>query len=197
MTRGSQEQISTSGTTAQSARNPKRLLADPYRLAAQLICTFPIHIQRSGYRGPPPRHPEFVSPTSLVARAVSPLTRPPGRPYDRFSTCRPKGPPARAVPVARLPTPDHTPSSVRPPCRWPHVSFRQPEKLAPPKHSRRSPSSDRLSTFPALPSRPQAAGPRNQKPTPPPRRNKTCLDRKPSLTRLSVQPANPCRGFLP
>ena len=120
-----------------------------------------------------------------------------GRSYDRFSTCRSKGPLARGVPVARLPTPDHSPSSVRPPCRWPHVSFRQPEKLAPPKHSRRSPASDRLSTFPALPSRPPAAAPRNQKPTPPPRHNKTCLDRKPSLTRLSVQPANPCRGFLP
>ena len=175
MTRGSQEQNSTSGTAAQSARNPKRLLADPYRLAAQLICTFSIHIQRSGHRGPPPRHPEIVSPTSLVARAVSPLTRPPGRPYDRFSTCRSKGPPARGLPVARLPTPNHTPSSFRPPCRLPHASCRQPEKLAPPKHSRRSPSSDRLSTFPALPSRPPAAEPATKNPRPRPGATKRVL----------------------
>ena len=68
---------------------------DPDCLATHRIGGLQMRAQRSGHRGPPPRHPEFVSPTSLVARAVSPLTRPPGRPYDRFSTCRPKGPPAR------------------------------------------------------------------------------------------------------
>jgi len=142
--------------------------SDTSSLAAHSVVSLRTSAQRSGHRGPPPRHPGFVSRTSLVARAVSPLTRPPGRPYDRFSTCRPKGPPARGVPVARPPTPNHIPSSFRPPCRWPHASFRQPEKLAPPKHSRRSPASDRLSTFPALPSRPQAAGPATKNPRPRP-----------------------------
>jgi len=41
---------------------------------------FRTNAQRSEHRGPPPRHPGFVSRTSVIGRTVSPLTRPIGHP---------------------------------------------------------------------------------------------------------------------
>ena len=70
--------------------------SDASSLAAHSVESLWTSAQRSGHRGPPPRHPKFVARTSLIDRTVNPLTRPVGHPLphgDRpaFNALRAKG----------------------------------------------------------------------------------------------------------
>ena len=165
--------------------------SDTSSLAAHSVVSLRTSAQRSGHRGPPPRHPGFVSRTSLVARAVSPLTRPPAGRTIGFQPVAPRA--HRPVESQSLDPPpqttSHQVSAHRAVCRkcpfdnpknWPHQST-----AAGPLLLFDSPLS------PALPSRPPGRPPPI---CPPPLRN---IPSTPSPTHVHSHPALPSKARLP